>query len=436
MRILMLGWEFPPVITGGLGIACHGLTRALDQLGHTIRFVLPAPIVRSEGAGVLDADGREPLRDSFEHTSFLSIPAMFGHPYQPSASLGGSTMLRVSASDTGAPKYRGEGQAERFPAYGNDLHADADRYAQNVLSAVGEDACFDVVHAHDWLTFPAGIALAEKLGRPLVVHIHSTEYDRSPTAPDPRIVEIEREGVRRARRVICVSRHTKNAVAARYGIDPAKIDVVHNGVSVPAVRQRRVETGEGRIVLFLGRLTEQKGPGQFLRAAPRVLERVPEALFVVAGSGDLSSQLAELAEELGIAERVLFTGFLRGDEVDRVLEAADCFVMPSVSEPFGIAALEAASHGVPVVVSRDAGAGEVLSNALSIDPSNPEDIAEKVIAVLRHPALRRTLREQSAGEIRGLSWDEAARRCVEVYRRAGAGVGADALTASAASPPR
>jgi glycosyltransferase involved in cell wall biosynthesis len=300
-----------------------------------------------------------------------------------------------------------------------DLVADADRYALLAVSMTRGES-FDVVHAHDWLTFPAGIMLSTISRKPLVVHIHSTEYDRAGTNANRRIVEVERMGMAAASKVFTVSQLTKSMIVRRYGIAPNKIDVVYNAIdahepSAPPAQLPEKSADTDRIVLFLGRITWQKGPEYFVNAAKRVLEVAPKTKFVLAGSGDMSLRMIDLANKLGIGNRVFFTGFLNEADVNKVFALADVFVMPSVSEPFGIAALEALSHQVPVIISRTSGAGEVLEHVLKVDFWDVDDLANKIAAVLNYPPLAHTLRENSEHEVRRLSWGAAATRCVQGY---------------------
>jgi glycosyltransferase involved in cell wall biosynthesis len=290
------------------------------------------------------------------------------------------------------------------------------RYAR-LASEIALGESFDVVHAHDWMTFPAGLAVSGITGKPLVVHVHSTEFDRSGENVNQQVYDIERAGMHGADKVICVSNFTRNLLINRYAVPSEKVTVVYNavdpsehanGTTVPISRNER-------IVLFLGRITMQKGPEYFLAAAKKVLEKMPNVRFVMAGSGDMIRRTIEMAAQMGIGPRVAFTGFLRGADVDRVFEMADLYVMPSVSEPFGIAPLEALSHNVPVIISKQSGVSEVLTHVLKVDFWDISEMANKILAVLRHPPLQRVLREQGSFELRKLSWKESALRCKEVY---------------------
>ncbi|MGD9689854.1 MAG: glycosyltransferase [Phycisphaerales bacterium] len=477
MRIVMLGWEFPPFIAGGLGTACFGLTRALDRAGHEIVFVLPRPVndalathVRllsppdlprtlRQPAGALDpalvgpefaalAGSLGPVPFPFAHTTLIGVPAGFRSPYPGGGAVAGRARPRivrqglfqgeadveltdddevdavVSAPATTRTTH-GFGTTGPGAGYQGDLFADADRYARLVVALLRGQR-FDVIHAHDWLTFPAGMALARVTGRPLITHIHSTEFDRSGEHVNQRVYDVERRGMMAAMRIICVSELTKSICTRRYGVSGDRVDVVYNGVdneSHQPLPGSRVSSKD-KIVLFLGRITMQKGPEYFIAAAKRVLERVPEAKFIMAGSGDMELRMIELAANLGIGHRVLFTGFLRGPDVDRVYRMADCYVMPSVSEPFGIAPLEAIRNDVPVIISRQSGVSEVLTHCLKVDFWDIDEMANKIIAVLRHPPLGQTMRSHSGFELRRLTWDGAASKCAESYGRALALAGA------------
>lgn len=458
MRILMLGWEFPPFIAGGLGTACYGLTKALDQAGHHVIFVLPRPIHGTEpshvrmlspatlgrgpatpenpppppprpiegapGAGS-NSPGGTRLMYGFERTTFIGVDATFSSPYSslgPGRAVGGAEPPQGKAmapARAGQTLSAGIGAPPPLSTYGLDLVNDAERYARLVVALTRREK-FDVIHAHDWLTFPAGVAVSKVSGKPLVVHVHSTEFDRAGANVNQRVYEIERSGMHAADRVLAVSEFTKSICVRRYGVGPDKIDVAYNGIDRESVQPKPEDRIESRdhIVLFLGRITMQKGPEYFIAAAKRVLEKMSNVKFVLAGAGDMAIRMIELAAGAGIGHKVLFTGFLRGTDVDRIFQMADCYVMPSVSEPFGIAALEAIQHDVPVILSKTSGASEVLKHVLKVDFWDIDDMANKILAVLRHPPLARTLREHGAIELRRLTWSGAAERCVECFTRA------------------
>ncbi|MCC5618905.1 MULTISPECIES: glycosyltransferase [unclassified Nostoc] len=472
MRVVMLGWEFPPFISGGLGTACYGLTKALDARGHEIMFVLPRPVDRSktshirllspEGAinpgpvrmsdGTLVQTGTEITSErvhvgssgthAFSHARFVGVPAGFASPYGDGGRVAGKfrtvrstqpdgsvieTVEEISWSDehdeelTHAKATFAVGSSGAGAHYRGDLVAESERYARLVV-ALARSESFDAVHAHDWLTFPAGQALARVTGKPLIVHVHSTEFDRSGDNVHQRVYDIERRGMMAAMRVIAVSELTKSICVRRYGIPADRVDVVYNGIDA----EHQAPPGsdirsKDKIVLFLGRITMQKGPEYFIAAARRVLEKVPDAKFIMAGSGDMELRMIELAAHYGIGHRVLFTGFLRGGDVDRIYSMADCYVMPSVSEPFGIAPLEAMRSDVPVIISKQSGVSEVLTHALKVDFWDIDEMANKIVAVLRHPPLSQTLREHGNFEIKRLTWEGAAKACERTYEQAAAG---------------
>jgi glycosyltransferase involved in cell wall biosynthesis len=301
--------------------------------------------------------------------------------------------------------------------YAGDLYREVHRYASMAMELAREEE-FDVIHAHDWMTYPAAVGVALISGKPLVVHIHSTEFDRSGEHVNQMVYDIERQGLQRADKVIAVSQFTRGIVISRYGIPGDKVEVVYNGVerngnwSVAPIPIHRDE----KIVLFLGRITMQKGPEYFLYAAKKVLEVMDNVKFVMAGSGDLMHRSVELAAQLGIGHKVLFTGFLRGDDVQRIFKMADLYVMPSVSEPFGIAPLEALDNDVPVIISKQSGVSEVLRHALKVDFWDVNEMANKMVAVLKYPPLQMTLRSHGNFEVRKLRWRDAARHCLHVYQ--------------------
>ncbi|MGI9014237.1 MAG: glycosyltransferase [Phycisphaerales bacterium] len=491
MRIFMLGWEFPPFITGGLGTACYGLTRALDRRGIGVTFALPRgvaetaaehvqllspqtaaaahpgvapgsppiPLAQSSttpaaaqrsSAAAGAAAPSEAVRAIFQHLELLGIPVASISAYArpggggaPVVTAAEIDFIRTMLKQT-APERREEarsleqrlletvlpeaahintdgaqpGDENAAPQidYAGDLVGQVHRYAQFCLTAARTQQ-FDVIHAHDWLTFPAGLAVAGLTGKPLVVHVHSTEFDRSGEHVHQRIYDIERRGMHGAMKVITVSQLTKNTVVYRYGIPPGKVEVVYNGVEFKPTQPGPIGIdSQEKIVLYFGRITMQKGPEYFIRAAQRVLEYMDDVKFVVAGSGDMAGSMIEMAARMGIGHKVLFTGFLRGKDIERIFALADLYVMPSVSEPFGIAPLEAMSHDVPVIISKSSGVSEVLSHALKVDFWDTDDIANKIIAVLRHPPLRRALSEHGRFEVRQITWDGAAERCEKIYR--------------------
>jgi glycosyltransferase involved in cell wall biosynthesis len=300
-------------------------------------------------------------------------------------------------------------------AYGTDLMAEVSRYAL-VGAGIAKKYDFDVIHAHDWLTYSAGIAAKEVSGKPLVVHMHATEFDRSGQSVNPEVYDIERKGMEAADRVITVSNFTKAIVIDKYGIDPKKIYTVHN-----AVEPTDKEVGEldrkvkEKVVTFLGRLTQQKGPEYFIEAANLILKRDPNVRFVMAGSGDLMNKMIKRVAELKISTKFHFTGFLRGADVDKMLGLSDVFVMPSVSEPFGIVPLEAMRSSVPVVISKQSGVSEILKHALKVDFWDVNGMADAIYGLLHYNSLNDMFRKYGKDEVDSLKWDNAAYNVVQVY---------------------
>ncbi len=424
MRILMLGWEFPPFISGGLGTACYGLTKAMDQLGIEVVFVLPAMVESKFTTHVkLLSPGSHRSATSFNLSELKNVRFhAISSPLQP-YSTGGIYRQRIEESLRQRQKMRGGNisSASQLMApidYSGNMYAEVHRYAA-VVAELAANEEFDIVHAHDWMTYPAGIAVAAISEKPLIVHVHSTEFDRSGENVNQTIYDIEREGMHRASKVIAVSYFTRNIIIGRYGISAEKVEVVHNGVERNDDNDWSLaETGidkDEKIVLFLGRITMQKGPEYFLQAAKKVLEVMDNVKFVMAGSGDLMHRAIEMAAELGIGHKVLFTGFLRGEDVQKIYKMADLYVMPSVSEPFGIAPLEALNNDVPVIISKQSGVSEVLMHALKVDFWDINEIANKIIAVLKYPPLQETLANHGNVEVKKLQWKDSAAKCVKIY---------------------
>jgi glycosyltransferase involved in cell wall biosynthesis len=473
--VLMLGWEYPPHISGGLGTACEGLTTALSPLGVRIEFVVPhlygqeyAPHMRlsspelslhlldplawsanyaretgialsatamdggaaSDGVGgpaLGSADGDTAAR-AVVHT--VRIPALLSPYLRPeqyaqivrALETGDRAVLREWLGPDALPEFvalSGNGASAHASHYGDHLFAEVMRYADNVASWAQQRRP-QVVHAHDWMTFPAATRVAHVHGIPMVAHVHSLEQDRSGDGANPTIVALEGAGLRAATRVIAVSHYTARMINQLHGIPFERIDVVHNGAYTRrTVSAYRAENADDRpIILFLGRITFQKGPDYFVEAAAKVVERVPKARFVMAGNGDMLPRLQQRVRELGLEQNFEFPGFVRGAEVERLFSTADVYVMPSVSEPFGITALEAMSYETPVVLSRQSGASEVLRHALKVDFWDVNKLASQIVAILLYPELRKNIVDMAREEVRRVHWEAAATKVKEVYARA------------------
>jgi len=415
MKVFMLGWEFPPFISGGLGTACYGLTKAMSRLGTEIVFVLPRADQSNQSSHIkiLSAEGyikTEELSD-FQNVRFKAIVSPL-RPYLPSQIYKGSeNKERNNRTHT----WRSE-SSMHTQIYSHDIYEQVCCYARKAVEIASiED--FDVIHAHDWMTYPAGVEVARLSSKPLVVHVHSTEFDRSGEHVNQTIYDIERQGMHEADKIIAVSNYTKNIIINRYGISADKVQVVYNGVeSNNGVCSQALPNKSDKIVLFLGRITMQKGPEYFIAAAKKVLEKINNVKFVMAGDGDMTHRMIEYAAWLGIGHKVFFTRFLRGADVDRAYQMADLYVMPSVSEPFGIAPLEALRHSVPVLISKQSGIAETLKNALKVDFWDINQIANKMVAVLKRSPLSRTLRENGSIEIEKFRWEDSAAKVNRIYK--------------------
>lgn len=403
----MFGWEFPPYVSGGLGVACEGLVRGLVELDTEVALVLP----------------RRSPPSALPNLTILSSPSDGGsaRPRPRGRRLRVrriASPLRPYVTELLYAEQRAE--AERLGAnftgnYGPDLPREVLRYAAAAARIAARER-FDVIHAHDWLTFLAGLEARRASGKPLVLHVHATEFDRAGGGENGFVTAIERLGLAQADRVVAVSSYTAELVGREYGVPPERLRVVHNAIDAKeSVGRWTVEEGDP-LVLFAGRITWQKGPGYFVEAAARVAAERPDVKFVVAGAGDRMVAMMEQVVALGLKERFLFTGFLPPAELDRLYSRADVYVMPSVSEPFGLTALEALQQGTPVILSKSAGVSEVVKNVLRVEFGDVEDLASKILSVLAFPPLHEALSSRGRAEVRRLSWREAAAQCVAVYR--------------------
>ncbi|MCP4677945.1 MAG: glycosyltransferase family 4 protein [Deltaproteobacteria bacterium] len=438
MRILMYGWEFPPHISGGLGVACFGMTQALAELKHDVTFVLPRlkegmsvnshvellgvnqfPLANTRVGMPQATDLGKQLEEITRRVELMEVDSPLS-PYLTDQTYIEALSRLESRRDTGT-KY-GEDTSYRLEVsgdYGPNLVAEIMRYAR-AAGGIAATVPHDVIHAHDWLTMLAGIEARRISGKPLVVHVHALEFDRSGENVNQVIYEIERLGMTRADVVVAVSRYTRNTIVDRYGVDPSKVEVVHNAVTRAAMPGDPVEHRKNRrekVVLFLGRITFQKGPDYFVEAAAKVLAQRDDVRFVMAGSGDMAPRMIERVAELKLGRKFHFTGFLAGAEVDRMYSESDVYVMPSVSEPFGISPLEAMYHDVPVIISRQSGVSEILKHALKVNFWDVDDLADKILAMLSHGPLRQEMLEQGSREIERIQWSNAATRLTEVYGR-------------------
>jgi glycogen synthase len=422
MKVLMFGWEFPPHITGGLGTACFGLTKGLLKHGVEVQFLVPKAYgdeseeaVRLVNASDVTVMINDPVfREYWNQITYMEIgsnliPYVGPEDFQQMVSE--NTNVKVEESSRVF--------SERFQfsgKYGHDLMEEVARYAL-VGASIAANSEFDVIHAHDWLTYSAGVAAKKISGKPLVVHMHATEFDRSGENYNENVYEIERKGMAEADRVITVSNLTRNIVIDRYHIDPDKVITVHNAVEPPdkAELLDAEKHVREKIVTFLGRITFQKGPEYFIEAACKVLERDKNVRFVMAGTGDLMEKMIKRVAKLKISSHFHFTGFLKGENVDRMFAMSDVYVMPSVSEPFGISPLEAMRSNVPVVISKQSGVAEVLNHVMKVDFWDVDAMADAIYGLLHYKSINDMFITLGSEEVNNLKWESAARKVADVY---------------------
>ena len=425
MKILMFGWEFPPHIAGGLGTACYGLTKGLAKHDVEVIFVMPHATGKEDQRYVKVVNASEvealygnygkdfiPGNMTFIHIDSNMVPYISPEEFDRERS--------EMAETKGSERTHGDIWRERYNfsgKYGANLMEEVARYAVVAAEVARQYAGqFDVIHAHDWLTYYAGIAAKEVSGKPLVVHMHATEFDRSGENVNQQVYNIERAGMEAADKVIAVSNLTRNIIINRYGIYASKVVTVHNAVTFASDDRNEVKRGvDDKIVTFLGRITYQKGPDYFVEAAAKVLKRLPNVRFVMAGSGDMMNHIIRRVAKLGIADRFHFTGFLKGDDVQKMFAMSDVYIMPSVSEPFGISPLEAMKSNVPVIISKQSGVAEVLDYAVKVDYWDVDAMADAIYALLQYPALGKMFARKGLEEVTGLKWDDAAEKVKKVY---------------------
>jgi len=397
----MLGWEFPPFKSGGLGTYLHGFTKALSKKDTKITFVMPSTGVKIN-PGFIEVI----QADNYSHLDLVEIEGFDFHPYFPSENYSFFEEREKQNPDS---------VNKSINAYGFDFFSKVRKYTVSAVRKLKSRQC-DVIHCHDWMTFPAGIALKEQKKKPLVVTIHSTEFDRTGNlSPNSQICEIEGKGLHLADRVITISNYMKQQLIERYNVPSEKISVVYNGIdkSEYITDSTSLALNE-KIVLFLGRLTIQKGPDWFLETAFQVLKFLPNTKFVVVGDGDMLPSLINKSIAMGISDKVVFSGFQ--DDVKKFYSVADLFVMPSVSEPFGLTALEAMASNTPVIISKQSGVSEVVNHCFKVDFWDSHEMANKIIGLLSHESLSNEMKKNAFSELQGFSWNTVADQCLEVYK--------------------
>lgn len=424
MRVLMFGWEFPPHIAGGLGTACYGIVKGLAYNGVQTLFVMPSASGDEDQSAAKIINASDVPVESFDSTvdefldkvKFVRIgsnmipyvdPEEFHEMVESERRLQSENLTKCIGT-----KFRFSGR------YGSNLMEEVAHYAMvgGTIAMEHKDE-FDIIHAHDWLTYLAGIAAKELTGKPLVVHVHATSFDRGTEDQiDSRVYDIEKRGMMAADKVIAVSDLTRNIVINKYGIDPEKVVTVHNAVDFSGRENVKVERGvRDKVVTFLGRITFQKGPEYFIEAAAKVLKRTKGVRFVMAGSGDMMNRCIRHVAKLGISDRFHFTGFLRGAEVQKMFAMSDVYIMPSVSEPFGISPLEAMCSNVPAIISNQSGAAEVLKYAFKVDFWDVDAMADDIYALLKYPALADFAAREGYDEVNRLKWNIATAKLKNIY---------------------
>ena len=411
----MFGWEFPPHILGGLGTASYGLTKGMWECGDMdITFVIPKPF-GDEDKSFAKIIGASQTPVVWKDVPYDYVESRIGKVMDPQEYY----RLRdhiyadfnyMRTNDLGCIEFSG-----RYP---DNLLEEINNYSI-VAGVIARTEEFDVIHSHDWLTYPAGIHAKQVTGKPLVIHVHATDYDRSRGNVNPTVFSIERDGMIHADHIITVSNLTRRTVIEKYGIDPAKVTTVHNAV-VPLsedLLNAHAPKPKEKVVTFLGRITMQKGPEYFVEAAAKVLKNNHNVRFVMAGSGDMMDKMITLAAERGIADRFHFPGFQKGKQVYEMLSASDVYVMPSVSEPFGISPLEAMQMGVPSIISKQSGCAEILDNVIKTDYWDIDAMADAINSIVTYPAMYNQLREDGLAEVAQITWDKAGAKVIDIYRK-------------------
>lgn len=421
----MFGWEFPPHISGGLGTACYGLTKGLSEIQDVeVTFVVPKAFGDEEqeniqlvGANTIPVSQKAyRFNQSNKTIDYLEVESQL-IPYVSEEEFWKLKSTRypknarfIETDEASLVNFSG--------AYGSGLMKEIKDYAL-VAQIIANSKEFDVIHAHDWLAYPAGIAAKNVSGKPLVIHVHATEFDRSGGHVNPNVYAIEREGMEIADKIITVSNFTRNIVIEKYGILPEKVTTVYNAVE-PLENEDTGIPDKGideKIVTFLGRITMQKGPEYFIEAASLVLKKMQNVRFVMAGSGDMMNAMIARVADLGISDRFHFTGFLKGNDVQNLFGITDVFVMPSVSEPFGIVPLEAMQLNVPVIISNQSGVAEIVQNAIKIDFWDINAMADSIFGVLNYTSLANYFKEKGKNEVDHLIWLNSAKNVKNIYEQ-------------------
>ena len=414
MKALMFGWEFPPHILGGLGTASFGLTKGMAECGDMdITFVIPKPW-GAEPKDFAKIIGANNTPVAWRDVNWDYVDARIGKVMDPKLYFELRDHIyadfnHMNTNDLGCIEFSG-----RYP---ENLLEEINNYSI-VAGVIARTVPCDVIHSHDWLTYPAGIHAKQVTGKPLVIHVHATDFDRSRGNVNPTVFSIEKDGMNNADHIITVSNLTRRTVIEKYGINPDKVTTVHNAVEPLSDELLNVEVPpkHDKVVTFLGRITMQKGPEYFVEAAAQVLKKVHDVQFVMAGGGDMMEKMIRLAARRNISDRFHFAGFLRGKEVYEMLKASDVYIMPSVSEPFGISPLEAMQMGVPSIISKQSGCAEILDNVIKVDYWDTNAIADAIYSIITYPAMYNQLRNNGLDEVDQIRWNKAGAKVIDIYR--------------------
>ena len=409
MKVLMYGWEFPPYISGGLGVACQAMVNELGRKGVKVTLVLPME-VKDHAGNNFSLVG---CGSNFSNTTVNIKRAQFTSGLNPYISLPRLNSIKLDSLFQHGFLQWDSDQFHLTGKYGMNLLEEVFYYAV-IAGKLAREIEHDVIHAHDWLTILAGIEARKYSHKLLIFHVHALETDRSGAFVNPDIFAIEKYGLEQADKIIAVSEYTKNCIIDHYNINPKKIVVIHNGTYLNKQKHAH-QVNAVKTVLFVGRLTNQKGPHFFIEAANKLLHFFHNVKFVVVGTGDLQHELIERVATFGIGKYIHFAGFLDQDMVDNMYDAADLYVMPSVSEPFGLTCLEALSRNVPVIISKQSGVGEALHHVLKVDFWDVNEMTNKMLAVLKRPPLVRTMLANARRELKNLTWDMTADAIIALY---------------------
>jgi len=425
MRVLMFGWEFPPHISGGLGTASYGLTKGMATLDDLeVIFVVPKAWgdedqtkVRLVGANQVPVAYKKVFYKGFRRPVERIEVSSKIVPYTDPEDFWKLVKSEVAGYNFYV-KTNSKGRVDFSGKYDSNLMDEIYKYSV-VASVIADENEFDIIHAHDWLAYPAGIAAMEVSGKPLVIHVHATDFDRSGGSVNPDVYRIEKNGMDAASKIITVSNLTRDIVISKYNINPDKVETVYNAVEPVKIAEKFIlkKGFDEKVVTFLGRITMQKGPEYFIEAAYKVLQVMDNVRFVMAGSGDMMERMIRRAAALKITDRFHFTGFLKGADVFTMLDMSDVYIMPSVSEPFGISPLEAMQSNVPVIISKQSGVAEILTHAVKTDFWDIDAMADAIYGILNYPAMANMFIKNGKEEVIRLKWDNSARHVRDIYYR-------------------